>query len=429
MPMTTNRVPVPVVMVIDTTGALWKRRVAAIIIILIVLLVGGVSLRLVTARGETAGGIWSSQELMTRTEKQSDTTLHVDVVETLAVGNSSSSIAIQKVGSTNNNETCVTPELVGHWIYDEHPNLTNPNCCNPRTQYPRGHEFCPYYNVSATSDSDLYPTHVVGSTTHLAWMQGEGCGPLCRGHFHETYVWKSPNLPPWDAAEFCHLLGPHRRILMLGDSTMNQAAATLMNAVQAACPTQLEFFMSDTLIKEFYGAMSRGWHWLDVARNHSIAQDGDILVLTVGAHIARKDDLYNVSEVVLQQIMAMKQERPSLIIVYKTQQPGGCTSEIANVSLSPLEAGENFVFVKKRKGNHNHYLFYDYDKAVIRRLQELEIPFLDMRMLYSRSDAHPSSKTANPNDCLHLCSPGPLDVFATLFLQLLRNNFVVSPCV
>jgi hypothetical protein len=169
------------------------------------------------------------------------------------------------------------------------------------------------------------------------------------------------------------------------------------------CSTQFEFFLSDTLIKESYGAMSRGWHWLDLARNQSIAHDGDILVLTVGAHIARKDDMYNVSNVVLNQIVAMKKERPSLTIIYKTQQPGGCTAEIANVSLSPLEVGEKFVFVQKtrRNHNHNHPLFYDYDKAVIRRLQELDIPFLDMRMLYSRSDAHPSSKTPNPNDCLH----------------------------
>lgn len=432
-------VPVGVVGVIDKKGAPWKRGVAAILL-LVALLVGGGSL--MSARAKTGGSLWSSKGVMTTTEKQSDPS-HEYSGEKLPVNNNnSSSMAIQDVGwsqnnsSSNNynnysNETCVTPELIGNWVYEEHPNLTNPNCCDPRMQYPRDHEFCPYINVSTTSESDLYPPHFVGTTTHLAWMQGDGCGSTCRGHFKETYVWKSPNLPPWDAAEFCHLLGPRRRIIMVGDSTMNQAAATLVNAVHGLCSTQLEFFLSDTLIKEHYGAMARGWHWLDLARNQSITHDGDILVLTVGAHIARKEDMYNVSEVVIQQIMTLKQERPSLTILYKTQQPGGCTTEIANVSLSPLDAGEHFVFVwhRKRNRNHNHYLFYDYDKTVIRRLQDLHIPFLDMRMLYSRSDAHPSSKTPNPNDCLHFCSPGPLEVFPTLFLQLLRNNFVVSQCV
>jgi hypothetical protein len=245
--MTMNPIPIPVpvpavVMVADQTGSLWKRRMAAIFLLLVVLLVGGVSL--MTAGAKT-GGTWWSKELLTTTEKQSDADpFHhaVDIGETVPVDNiTSSSIVIEDVGSTknndsnysnnNNNETCVTPELIGNWVYEEHPNLTNPICCDPRTQYPRDHEFCPFINVSATSEADLYPL-ILSESAHI-W---HGCKAMVVDMYvdhvsEKPMFWKSPNLPPWDATEFCHLLGPHRRIILVGDSTMNQAAATLMNAV------------------------------------------------------------------------------------------------------------------------------------------------------------------------------------------------------
>jgi GDSL/SGNH-like Acyl-Esterase family found in Pmr5 and Cas1p len=207
------------------------------------------------------------------------------------------------------------------------------------------------------------------------------------------------------------------------------------------CQTQLFYILSDTLVKENYGALNRGPHWLEIGRNQSIVRDGDILILTVGAHIAQKQDLYNVSHLVLQQITTLQHERPSVVVVYKTQQPGGCTRDIANVSLSPLQVGAttNQMGVSSSSSSspywlnmertYNYPFFFDHDLAVIRQLQQRNIPFLDMRMLYSRSDAHPSSKTVKITDCMHFCSPGPLDVFPMLLLQLFRNEFAVSPCV
>lgn len=49
------------------------------------------------------------------------------------------------------------------------------------------------------------------------------------------------------------------------------------------------------------------------------------------------------------------------------------------------------------------------------------MPYLDMRMLYSRSDAHVNSLDASQNDCLHLCAPGPLDVVGRVF-----HNFLLE---
>jgi hypothetical protein len=334
-----------------------------------------------------------------------------------------------KKNKRNNNKACVTPELIGQWRYMKNRRFTNRHCCDRHLQYPWEHEFCGHQTFSGFTMVNFTMQDIEqGPHSHLAFMQGEGCGKRCRDNFQDHYVWESPNLPQWNPLEFCQLLGPTRRVIMIGDSTMAQASSTLINAVHGWCQTQLAFYVSDSLIHEKYGSHNRGWHWLTIARNESLVRDGDIVVLTVGAHIPGRYNLYNVSEVVLEQISRMKDERPSVTIVYKTQQPGGCTKEIANLTQSPLEVGANFVF--EDTVTYNHPLLYEYDKSVLRRLQQRNIPFLDMRMLFSRSDAHPSSKErTNPIDCLHFCAPGPLDMFAILFLHLLRTDFAVSRCL
>jgi hypothetical protein len=42
---------------------------------------------------------------------------------------------------------------------------------------------------------------------------------------------------------------------------------------------------------------------------------------------------------------------------------------------------------------------------------------VDLAPLYLRPDAHPGG-----NDCLHMCVPGPLDLFSILLLAMLRNG-------
>ena len=388
-----------------------------------------------TSSKATTGGMNSTSGLALIQNNQQDVKPHSSVTPPGAPETTFSTLhhtsSSRRKNSNKNSTACVTPEMIGHWRYVEFPNFTNPHCCDRHLRYPWDHEFCGHQNYSELA---LLKNHTMkdveqGSRSHLAFMQGEGCGKRCRGHFHDHYVWQSPNLPnTWNPTEFCQLLGPTRRIVMMGDSTMAQASSTLMNAVHGWCQTQLAFYVSDTLIHEKFSKHNQGRHWLTIARNQSIVRDGDIVVLTVGAHLATKHQLYNVSQVVLEQITAMKEERPSVIVVYKTQQPGGCTQDIADLTRSPLEVGANFVF--EDHVTYNQPLLYEYDKSVIRRLQERSIPFLDMRMLFSRSDAHPASKQRTyPIDCLHFCSPGPLDMFAILFLQLLRNDFAVSQCV
>jgi len=149
----------------------------------------------------------------------------------------------------------------------------------------------------------------------------------------------------------------------------------------------------------------------------------DIVVVAVGAHVVKSEDgsyleYLGLVDEVLSDMIEMQSRHPRLKFAWKTQQPGGCTNEI----LSPKDAT-----VAAQTTEHdiayNYDTFYHRDLLLLDRLNRAEIPYLDMRMLYSRSDAHISSKKdSRPRDCLHLCSPGPLDVIGRLFHQLLLSD-------
>ena len=49
------------------------------------------------------------------------------------------------------------------------------------------------------------------------------------------------------------------------------------------------------------------------------------------------------------------------------------------------------------------------------------MPYLDLHMLYSRTDSHVNLQADGMKvaDCLHICVPGPLDVIGRLFHKLL----------
>jgi hypothetical protein len=209
---------------------------------------------------------------------------------------------------------------------------------------------------------------------------------------------------------------------MFRDSTMQQTASTLMNSLfPAKCQRQITSILSDTLIGENFGVMNRGPIWYKAVQFTSVPKP-EIVILTAGAHINGNGDFVKVMDTVLAGIQRLKRFQPGLTVAWKTQQPGGCTHSIFEPKNVVKAAATSFVDQEPRNRSYNWDQFYQRDLYVLSRLQELDIPYLDMRMLYSRSDAHRSSsgqKITAGADCLHLCSPGPLDVIAPLFQNLL----------
>ena len=61
--------------------------------------------------------------------------------------------------------------------------------------------------------------------------------------------------------------------------------------------------------------------------------------------------------------------------------------------------------------------FNRWDNESMNNARMIGMKIVDMTMLYSRPDAHPTN-----GDCLHYCLPGPLDIFSVILLQMLFNK-------
>ena len=220
--------------------------------------------------------------------------------------------------------------------------------------------------------------------------------------FHDEFTWVDDELPRFDATQTCQKLN-ERRVLMIGDSTMTQTASTLMNALfPAGCQTHFYVMHGDTLVGTWMGVYNRGMKWVDSVKLHfTNTTESGIVILSAGAHVNNRSNYEMIINYVIEGSKEIKQMYPSIQIVWKTLQPGGCTQNIS----SEIYSGNDY----------NYGLFYDWDMYALSVLPQHGIHIIDMRMLYYRSDAHRPSA----NDCLHFCVPGPLDVIAPLFSQLL----------
>ena len=243
--------------------------------------------------------------------------------------------------------------------------------------------------------------------------------------FFDEYTWQSPNIPAvFNPVDTCRLLG-NSTVLLIGDSTMDQFTLTLENSLwPGKCQTQVTFGLSDTLVGRSYGRMNRGKVWKELVEEIK----PDIVIVTVGAHILSDDASYTeIVDQVLNEMQVMQQENPDLKFAWKTQSPGGCTKDIVSPTDTSMAAKKlNFTDNSYGKDHYNWYQFYNRDLMLLSRLQMVGIPSLDMRMLYSQSDAHISSQSGRHImrgviDCLHICLPGPLDVVGQLFHQLLLD--------
>ena len=259
---------------------------------------------------------------------------------------------------------------------------------------------------------------------------GAATNVQCTNGYHDDFVWQAEGLATFNATTTCALLG-NRTVLMIGDSTMGQTAATLMNRLRepgGGCEGQILFRLSDTLVMQDLGReslpailqqqrrqlMNRGVHWSKAVNT----TDPDIVVFGLGPHIYGETRWRDAFESVVEglrahQDLVWREQQHMVHIVYKTNQPGGCSNTIA--PLPPDEAARTFS-----KYRYNHAEFYGRDRYAIARLHLLGVPVMDLRMLYSRTDSHPGGK-----DCLHLCTPGPLDVSADLFQDMLVNELAI----
>jgi hypothetical protein len=285
--------------------------------------------------------------------------------------------------AVQDSKICLTPELDGEWVEQ---------------------------NVSSWADNP----DAVQAASFQAFERCE--------NFTDTFQWKAKGLRVWDPNAFCRTLG-NRTIAVIGDSTMRQSAKVLTGMVYlGGCDSQVRFHSADTLILEPMGALNRGAYWTDWLRQ----KRPDIVVASAGSHIITDANFTRMFDKAMADIEEIKKEQPNMQIVWKTQNPAG-GHPTRGAYANARQTGHPIEVARRLTSNKlwNHQLFWNRDNTIIPQLQQRGIPFLDMRMLYNRIDAHPWQH----GDCLHFCMPGPLDIFPLLLQRLMENSFEVSKCI
>lgn len=208
----------------------------------------------------------------------------------------------------------------------------------------------------------------------------------------ERYIWrpKTCSLPTWNALEFCGLLR-NRTILMVGDSTMQQSAATVLSMLRvanASCSDNIIFRRADFL---YFPANKWSKTWLQYAQ---IVEDPDIVILSSGAHYHDFGEFVEMWDHLINQIEEYKkvskaQKKKEKTFIWRTICPGHYNCD--NITAPH----ENFAMVPKGADifKWNHFPAYDF--VGINRAIKANMKVIDMSPLYMRGDSHPTGK-----DCL-----------------------------
>jgi hypothetical protein len=216
----------------------------------------------------------------------------------------------------------------GAWILEASHEYIVPICCSWDAAYlPNNDKRLCSNKFKENPKNNPYD----GQGQILTQSGGSGCG--CTKQIVERtrpYVWvpHSCALSPWNAQKFCSLL-KGRKVLLIGDSTMQQTASVLMNAIQwrqGGCQKDIFSAMADTLVHRSFGSHNRGLVWTEwVAKILP-----DIVVISAGAHIKKDSDYDRVISEVVKDIQVLKHKNPKVTVVWKTQQPGGCFSQVTD---------------------------------------------------------------------------------------------------
>ena len=327
-------------------------------------------------------------------------------------------------------------------------------------------------NASALSSTDSSLEYNVKYTGHVAKLGKQHNPPgsfatFCCATKPTDVVWtpRSCNLYAWSAQRFCETLG-NRTLLLVGDSTMEQLAVTLMNALHGtACAkrAQVSYGESDLLTavrRTDAGRHERGrsLEW------HITRRNPHLVLFGTGAHFfermgERPDaSYYNESYYSgsVKHALEVAQKALPGRVIWKTLSPGGCGARILDghmsgeedwyaqgyspssecASRSCWESRElgriSKFFPEDDGGGHLRSQFRHYPRmdAIAREhCKRAGVPVLDASPLYRRVDAHPGSSPALRNvtdiqrDCLHFCANpnGPLSLLLVLLHHVLLS--------
>jgi hypothetical protein len=316
-------------------------------------------------------------------------------------------VATKHHDSHNTLPVCVNNEHVsGEWHHFSNFTAADKSffCCGmEKNVFLQNPEEC------GTDDYDIDVLHW-GRDKFNAIAPGQACYCDARDNTQRTlnrreqYEWIPHNctLLKWNGHQFCHLLG-NRTIVLVGDSTMQQTAATLMSMITSSganCSTQIGMGRSNAL----YYSLKGKRNMFEFAK---ITQP-DILIMNAGAHMHDMGDIYSIMENLKIGMPAARSDSPKTQFVWKTMNPGH-----VNCSLT-TEPLKQFVIDKNEKDEYEWHIHQEFDRVSKEYARNMSMKIIDMSPLYLRIDAH--------GDCLHYCLPGPINIFSNILLNMLHNK-------
>ena len=311
--------------------------------------------------------------------------------------------------------------IAGFW---ERMNSTSPSksfyCCGwDYKDYQSNSDKCGYGNYNYNSGTYIGSNHIYAHSGGHA-CSCDAISPLGRNKINERemYVWKPAycDLLDWNATLFCQLLGT-KTIALIGDSTMEQTATTLMNMIRhnnGGCAHQIRLCRTDFLVSVTHpGKELNAMEYIELYKP-------SIAIFNYGAHGHIMSDIESTWKSFVPMLKRIKKLFPNIQLVWKSQNTGHlfCANHSDNVHhpniiYDPIHGSHGADYYK-------WYNFPGFDEVSRNYTLKLNISmkFIDMSPLNFRIDAH-----ARPAmDCLHYCLPGPINLFSILLLQMLYNQ-------
>ena len=162
----------------------------------------------------------------------------------------------------------------------------------------------------------------------------------------EKYVWQpdSCDMMAWDGSKFCSLLGNHV-LLLVGDSTMQQTASTLMSMItnwfleaqdpNQSCAEQIHYALSDILVANYGDTMADvtgtkhvGLKRQEFERGHPVRRyvkliNPDMVVVSAGPHFYDNNRFVTMIKFLTSDIAMLQREAVSagkkLLFAWKSQ--------------------------------------------------------------------------------------------------------------
>ena len=204
---------------------------------------------------------------------------------------------------------------------------------------------------------------------------------------------------------------------------MQQTAYTLHamiadNSTNGRCAQRVVFGRSDRLYPEDHNHGFRSF----TEYIHMVKPD--IVVMNAGAHMNDLAHMNTVFDELLKQVVVMMNNTKVPRLVWKTISPG---HYLCSRAVEPIQNFTNFYqdalaanFTAAFNDSFHYQSFPAYDALSQKWQPRIGYKMLSVEPLYLRADAHVTVRS----DCLHLCTPGPLDLFSVLLLNMLYNGEV-----